>query len=438
MYFSDNNLPILRFSALMKIALEKAGEETIFHITYPEKEFGDFACNATLILAKKTGRPPREIAEKIKKYFPENDLVGELEIAGPGFLNARLKKDFLERTIERIALLEKSYGKSAVGKGEIVVLDYSSPNVAKPLGVHHLLSTIIGQTLCNFYKELGFQTISVNHIGDWGTQFGKIIVAYKKWGNRKKIEISPISEFLKLYVKFHDSAEKNPELEDEARAIFKSLEEGDPEVTELWKWIANMSYADMSKTYELIGGIHFDEVMGESFYNDKMTPILEEGEKRGIFVTGEKGALVAEFPETDMPPCVIRKSDGATLYITRDLATLRYRIDRWNPEKILYVVDMAQSLHFKQLFSIGRKFEWGKCEAVHVAFGRMSFKDKKMSTRKGNIVLLDEVLDEAVKRALAIVKEKNPDLPNQEDIARKIGIGAVKYSILSQNRQTDI
>ncbi len=333
-----------------------------------------------------------------------------------------------------------NYGKSDIGGNKNVVIDYSSPNIAKPLGVHHLLSTVIGQSIYNILKFIGYNPVGENHLGDWGTQFGKLIYAYKKWGDKKSIEKEPINELLKLYIRFHDEAEKNPEIEDFGREEFKKLEEGDSENTELWEWFKKVSLEEVQKTYDFLGGIHFDYMHGESFYNDKMEEILKKGKEEKVFTKGEEGAWIVEFDHDDYPPYLVQKKDGATLYSTRDIATVNYREKTWQPEKMLYVVDVAQSLHFNQLFEIARRMKLTDAELKHIVFGRMQFKDKKMSTRKGNIVLLDDVLYEAEKKASEIIEEKNPDLPaeKKKDIARKVGVGAVKYSILSQNRITNI
>jgi arginyl-tRNA synthetase len=331
------------------------------------------------------------------------------------------------------------YGQLEMEKKETVVLDYSAPNIAKPLGVHHLLSTIIGQSLYNLFKHIGFKTISVNHIGDWGTQFGKLIYAYRKWGNEEAVKKSAIKELLKLYIKFHDESEKNPEIEEEGRKEFKKIEEGDEENKKLWEWFVEESLKEIEKTYKKLGGIHFDYTQGESFYQDKMDPILEDGKKKKIIEKGEEGAFVVHFEDEDIPTVPVQKKDGATLYITRDLATLKYRIENWSPHKVFYVVDTAQSMHFKQLFLIAERLGWYQSEdAEHISFGRMSMKDGSMSTRKGNVVLLEEVLDEAITRASKIIEEKNPAIEGKEKIAEVVGVGAVKYSILHQNRGTDI
>ncbi len=408
-------------------------------IEYPTSEnFGDYASNAALHLSKILNVQPREIAQKIIDGIPKNKLLEKVEIAGPGFINFFIKEDFFKNYIDEIIKSGDKYGQIEAGKNKTVLVDFSQPNIAKPLGVHHLLSTIIGQSIYNIFTAIGFKTVGINHIGDWGTQFGKLICAYKKWGNKETIEKDPISELLKLYVRFHEEAEKNPILEDEARKEFKNFEEGDKENKKLWQWFVDESMKEIQKTYDLLGGIHFDHIQGESFYEDKMGDILEDGKKKKVFVKGEEGAYVIHSEDPNIPTVPVQKKDGATLYITRDFAALKFRIDTWKPAKIIYVVDSAQSLHFKQLFDGAQKLGWYKGEGEHVSFGRMQFKDEKMSTRKGNIVLLDEVLKEAVSRAAKIIDEKNPELKGKENVARVVGIGAVKYNVLSQNRSTNI
>ncbi|MBI4975796.1 arginine--tRNA ligase, partial [Candidatus Peregrinibacteria bacterium] len=397
---------------------------------------GDYASNIALALSKELKKNPLEIAEKIVKNLGKSSLIGKVEIAGPGFINFFISEKELLKEVNKALI--KNYGQSKVGAKKNIVMDYSSPNIAKPLGVHHLLSTIIGQALYNIHKNLGFKTISVNHIGDWGTQFGKLICAYKKWGNKKTLEKNPVNEMLKLYVKFHNEAEKHIELEDESRKEFKNFEEGDKENRKLWKWFVAESMKDINKTYKKLGGIHFDKIQGESFYEDKMGEILKEGKKLKIFVEGEDGAYVVKYSDPNIAPFVVQKKDGATLYSTRDFATLKYRVKTWHPAKLLYVVDVAQSMHFKQLFEGAKKFPWYKGEAEHVHFGRMRMKDAQMSTRKGNVILLDMLLEEAILRAKKIIENKNSKLKNKTRVAEVVGIGAVKYNILSQNRTTDI
>lgn len=407
-------------------------------IEYPKNSsHGDYSCNAALALSKELKKPPQEIAKDIIAKLPENSLIEKTEIAGPGFINIFLSKEALQENLQTI-LKEKDSFPQSQEKSETVIVEFSAPNIAKPLGVHHLLSTIIGQSLYNIYTQLNYNAISINHVGDWGTQFGKLIYAYKTWGDKATVQKDPIAELLKLYVKFHDEAEKDESIEDKGRHEFKIFEEGDKENRELWQWIVDESLKEIQTTYDKLGGIHFDHVQGESFYEDKTAAVLEEGKKLNILKEGNDGAYIVEYEDENMAPLVVQKKDGATLYSTRDLATVKYRIDTFKPAKVLYVVDIAQTLYFKQLFEAAERYPWDKTELVHVWFGRMHLQDGKASTRKGNVVLLNDVLDEAVKRAEKIIAEKNPDLKNKEEVARALGIGAVKYSVLSQNRTTDI
>ncbi|MCK9186296.1 arginine--tRNA ligase [Candidatus Gracilibacteria bacterium] len=429
----------------IKSILEKAVKKTLknnsdeISVQYPsDLSHGDYATNIAMKLGKIMQKNPREIAEQIVKNIPKNTLIEKVGIAGPGFINFFISEKNLKIEMAKVLKEKAKYSKSNEGKKKTVIVEYSSPNIAKPLGVHHLLSTIIGQTLNNILDAIGYKTISINHIGDWGTQFGKLIYAYKKWGNKTILEKDPINEMLKLYVKFHEVAEKDPSLEDAARKEFKDFEEGEKENRKLWEWFVKESLKDMNKTYKKLSGIKFDYTLGESFYEDKMDELLEEGKKKKIFVEGDEGSYIAKFDDENMSPMVVQKKDGATLYSTRDMTTLKYRITRWKPEKILYVVDMAQNMYFKQLFETAKRFSWYKDEGFHVSFGRMRMEDMQMSTRKGNIILLDSVLEEAIKRAKKIIEEKSPNLKNKDKIAEIVGIGSVKYNILSQNRSTDI
>ncbi len=408
-------------------------------IEYPtQKEHGDYSCNIAMQLAKDLSASPREIAEKLSEHISKEDFIEKIEIAGPGFLNFFISKNYLVKEINKALEEKENYGKSTVGDGKTVLVEYSSPNIAKPLGVHHLIGTILGQSLNNIYKFTGFSAVGINYLGDWGTQFGKLIYAYKRWGKKSEIELSPIKELLKLYVKFHDEAEKRSEIEDDARREFKIFEEGDRENRKIWKWIVEESVKELNKTYDKLGNIKFDQMEGESDYSDKLEEILLDGKQRGIFEQGEEGAYIIKYDDPNIPPYLVQKKDSTTLYSTRDFAALKERINKYRPLKILYVVDIAQTLHFKQLFEGSKRFSWYHGEAVHVWYGRMSFKDKKLSTRKGNVILLDEVIDEAISRAKDVIKEKNPNIQNIENIAKVIGIGAIKYSILSQNRTTNI
>lgn len=438
----DTNSLKARLAILLKEACAKAYPEadvSSLKVEYPrDPENGDYACSIAMKLSKRLLKDPPTIAEKIVQHVEPVQFIDSLSVALPGFINVKIARSWIEGKIKDLAEGAPMYD-NFLGEGKAIVFDYSSPNTAKPLGVHHLLSTVIGQALYNIYKHIGFKSVGVNYLGDWGTQFGKLIYAYKTWGSKKTVEKNPIPELLKLYVKFHEEAEQDGSIEDKGREEFKKMEEGNQENVELWKWFNDMSRKDLEKTYETLG-IHFDEYIGESFFNDKMRPIVDEGIEKGVFKEGDGGALIVEFEGDKYPPYMIRKSDGATLYSTRDLASLAYRLKRWEPVELIYVVDTAQSLHFKQLFETAKLMNLDSAKMVHVSFGRMRLPDRSMSTRKGNVVLLEEVLNEGFERAGKIVEEKSKDLKKKEreEVSRQVAIGAIKYNILSQNRTTDI
>ncbi|MBU1445757.1 arginine--tRNA ligase [Patescibacteria group bacterium] len=439
----DRNSLKSRIKVLLKEACEKAyphADISTLSIDYPrDPGMGDYACSIALKLSKQLVKEPMLIAEKIVSNIEAVQFIGEASVMTPGFINIKIARSWLENKLQDLAG-EKELYDNTLGSSESIVIDYSSPNVAKPLGVHHLLSTVIGQTIYNIYKSLGFKAIGVNHLGDWGTQFGMLIYAYKTWGNKKLVEKNPIPELLKLYVKFNEEVEKDAAMADKGREEFKKLEEGDEENTKLWEWFKELSIADLKKTYATLG-ISFDEYIGESFYRDKMDAIVQKGLEKGVFKEGEGGSVIAEFTDENMAPCVIKKSDGATLYATRDLATLDYRMKRWMPSQVLYVVDTAQNLHFKQVFDIAQRMGLtGNAKLHHISFGRMRLPDRSMSTRKGNVVLLEDLLKDALEKSIEIVDEKSKDLDKKQraEVAKKIAIGAIKYNILSQNRTTDI
>ena len=296
---------------------------------------------------------------------------------------------------------------------------------------------MIGNAIVQLYKAIGYSVVGINHLGDWGTQFGKEIVAYKLWGDDQKIKENPIEELVKIYVKFHEEAEKQPELEDEARLWFKKLEDGDTEAVRLWKWFVEESLKEFAKIYELLG-VSFDHYMGESFYNDKMDRVIEELTDQGLLKESE-GAQIVELTDLDLPPALIKKRDGSSIYATRDLAAALFRHDTFNFEKIFYVVGNEQALHFKQVFAVLGKmnYQWAE-DMVHVPFGLMLFESKKMSTRKGTIVLLEEVLQKSIELADKIIEEKNPELPNRKSVAEAIGVGAIIFNDLKQHRMHEV
>lgn len=400
---------------------------------------GSYSANIAMKLAKKLERPPIELAEKIVAEVKKPPFIGKIETAGPGFINFHLSTEYLAETLNLINSQKGNYGRSGMGMGVRALVEYSSPNIAKPLGVHHLLSTIIGQTLANLFRFAGYDTLSLNWPGDWGTQFGKLIYAYKTWGDEETVKKDPLNELLKLYVRFHNEEEKTPELVEKGREEFRKLEEGDEENNNLWEWFRDVSIKELDRIYKELG-VSFDEYLGERMYLDDARDLIEEGLKRGIVEEGEKGALIVKFENDKYPPYMLKKADGTTLYSSRDLASLKDRIVRLKGNKIIYVIDVAQKLHLQQLFETARKFNWGPAELKHVAFGRMQLPEGKMSTRKGDVILLDEVLKEAKSRTAKIVEEKSADLSPEEKkhISEKMAVGAIKYNIISQNPETNI
>ena len=347
------------------------------------------------------------------------------------------KVKFSESIVNEILSEKDSYGSSKIGDGKRYLVEYSSPNIAKPFHVGHLFTTAIGNALYKMLKFEGYDTVRINHLGDWGTQFGKLISAYKRWGNEEAIEKSPITELLRIYVKFHDEAEKNPSLEDEGRMYFKKLEEGDNEAVELWKRFKDLSLKEFNNIYSILG-VDFDSWAGESFYNDKMDIVVKELEEKNV-LTDSNGAKVVMLDEYNMPPCIVVKSDGASIYATRDLAAAMYRKKHYNFDKCIYVVGKDQILHFKQVFKTLELagHTWAK-DCVHIPFGLVKFADRKLSTRKGNVVLLEELLKEAVAKTLETINVKNPELKEKEMVAKKIGIGAVLFTYLKNSREKDI
>ncbi len=400
---------------------------------------GEYATSIAMRLAKILNKSPQQIAEEIVALFPQMEMIEKIEIAGPGFINFHLSLEFYKDQLKKILQYKSNYGRLNIGKDKKVIIEYSQPNIAKPLGVHHLLSTIIGQTLVHLYRFGGFEVIATNYPGDWGTQFGKLIYAYKTWGNEEIVKKDPLNELLKLYVQFHNEAEKDPSLNDKGRDEFKKLEEKDEENRKLWQWIKDLSIQEVERLYQKLG-VHFDLYLSESMHLEQAKQLIQEGQSRGIIEVGEKEALIVKFENDKLPPYLMQKADGTTLYSSRDLASIKYRIDNFQPARVIYVVDVAQSLHFKQLFETAAKFGFTQTELVHVSFGRMQFPEGRMSTRKGEVVLLDEVIKEAITRTETIIHEKSQNLPEEEQkiVAEKMAISAIKYNIMSQNRETNM
>lgn len=397
-----------------------------------DRELGDVAFPC-FTLAKKYKKSPQIIASEIAPQLV-NELIEKVNVVG-AYVNIFVNQQMVTTSVLQAILSEKDqYGLKSPLQ-ENVVIDFSSPNIAKPFSMGHLRSTVIGNALANMAEKNGYNTIRINHLGDWGTQFGKLIVAYKLWGDDEAIEASPIQELLNIYVKFHEEAQKDESLNDKARASFKALEDGDKEAYTLWKWFREESLKEFKAIYDLLN-IHFDSYAGEAFYNDKMKIIIEELTEKGLLTLSE-GAYVVEME--DLPPCLITKTDGATLYATRDLAAAMYRKKQYNAKKIYYVVGNEQSLHFKQLLSVIDKMEydWAR-DLQHVSFGMMLKDGKKMSTRKGKVVLLEDVLTEAIETAKHNIEEKSPDLEQKDRVAKQVGVGAVIFNDLKNYRLNDI
>ena len=401
----------------------------------PKSDMGDFAFPC-FQLAKVMKKAPNMIAKDIADVI-NKDGFEKVESLGP-YINFFMDKvKFSESIVNEILSEKDSYGSSKIGDGKRYLVEYSSPNIAKPFHVGHLFTTAIGNALYKMLKFEGYDTVRINHLGDWGTQFGKLISAYKRWGNEEAIEKSPITELLRIYVKFHDEAEKNPNLEDEGRMYFKKLEEGDNEAVELWKRFKDLSLKEFNNIYSILG-VDFDSWAGESFYNDKMDIVVKELEEKNV-LTDSNGAKVVMLDEYNMPPCIVVKSDGASIYATRDLAAAMYRKKHYNFDKCIYVVGKDQILHFKQVFKTLELagHTWAK-DCVHIPFGLVKFADRKLSTRKGNVVLLEELLKEAVAKTLETINVKNPELKEKEMVAKEIGIGAVLFTYLKNSREKDI
>ncbi|MCC7289450.1 arginine--tRNA ligase [bacterium] len=409
-------------------------------ISPTDLQFGHFASNIAMQLAKKEGKKPLDLAEDIVEMLRSDEALTSVETAGPGFINIRFADEYLQQQIANVLKDFDSYiiAESADWQGKKLVMDYSHPNIGKPMGVHHLLSTIIGDAIKRTYRRVGVEVVADNFIGDLGTQFGKLIHAVKSWGDLEKIDKDPIAELLKLYVQFHIEAENDVELDDAARAEYKKLEDGDPQNRALWQKIVGWSRAEIQPIYDELG-VEFDVIHGESFYEKDLAGIIEKGKQLGVF-TSSQGALVYQMKEPDLPPAIVQKKDGATLYLTRDLARIAYWEKTWQPDLMMVVVDNAQSFYFKQVFEVAEALQLTDATNLHVGFGRMRFADKSMSTRKGNILLLHELIAEAKKRSRKLVAEKSGSLTDNEQavLADVLAVGALKYNTLSQNRQSDI
>ncbi|AGY40516.1 arginine--tRNA ligase [Streptococcus ilei] len=420
-------------SELAKV-IEDLDQETILNLLEQPKssDLGDIAFPA-FSLAKIERKAPQAIAADIAEKIDASHF--EKVVATGPYVNFFLDKSQIsDQVIKSVIQAGADYGQQEEGQGANVTIDLSSPNIAKPFSVGHLRSTVIGDAISNIYKKMGYNTIKINHLGDWGKQFGLLMVAYKKWGSKEAVEANPIDELLKLYVRINAEIENDPALDDEGRLWFKKLEDGDPEATELWQWFRDESLVEFNRIYKLLG-VEFDSLNGEAFYNDKMDEAVQILEEKGL-LKESKGASIVELDDVNLPPAMIKKSDGATLYITRDIATAIYRARTYNFVKNIYVVGQEQSNHFRQLKAVLKKmgFEWSD-DMIHVDFGLVTKNRQKLSTRKGNIILLEPTLQEAISRAKAQIEEKNPELENKEEVAHAVGVGAVKFYDLKTDRR---
>ena len=401
----------------------------------PNKEMGDFAFPC-FKLAKVFRKAPNMIAADLAENIEAKGAISKVMPLG-GYVNFFVNKSQLAETVINDVLTKKEkYGHTDLGQDKAVVIDFSSPNIAKPFHIGHIRTTVIGNALYKIYDSQGYNVVRVNHLGDYGTQFGKLIVAFKLWGSKEAVEANPIPELLKLYVKFHEEAEQKPEMEDEARAWFTKLENGDEEAKALWQWFRDESLKEFARVYDLLD-IEFDSYAGESFYSDKMGVVIDQLKEKGLLVQSQ-GTNVVDLEEINMPPALITKNDGSTLYMTRDLAAAIYRKNTYDFDKCIYVVGSQQSLHFQQLFKVLELmgYEWSK-DLIHVPFGMVALEEGTMSTRKGRVVFLEDVLKQAIEKTKETMLTKNPNALNVDEIAKQVGVGAVVFQELSNSRIKD-
>lgn len=403
----------------------------------PEKEMGDYAFPC-FKLSRVLRMGPPVIAAKLAEVIDARELCEAKQMGG--YLNFFLNRDnFAQKTLQAVLDAGERYGGGDEGSGKTICLDFSSINIAKRFHIGHLSTTMIGQSLRRIFDFLGYKTVAINYLGDWGTQFGKLICAYKLWGDKEEVERDGVEALTRLYVRFHEEAESDKSLEDEGRRYFKAIEDGDEEALKLFNWFKELTLRDTQRVYDLLG-VTFDSYNGEAFFNDKMGRVIDELKAKSLLTVSD-GASIVDLDEENsgMPPCLILKKDGATLYATRDIAAALWRKDEYDFDKCLYVVAYQQDLHFRQWFKVVEKmgYEWSK-DLVHVSFGMISYEGQSLSTRKGHVVFLEELLLNAIEKARAIIEEKSPDLENKDEIARQVGIGAVIYADLQNNRIKDI
>ena len=413
-----------------------SAEEILGMIEAPaENSLGDYAFPC-FRLAKTMRRAPQAIAKEIAEKIAGNEAFARVENVN-AYVNIFLNRELFMRSVLGEVMSERErYGRSSTGSGKKVVVEFSSPNIAKPFHIGHIRSTVIGNSIYKLYDFLGYDTVRVNHLGDYGTQFGKMICAYKRWGNREDVEREPINTLLSYYIKFHEESEKDPSLEDEARAYFTKLEHGEQEETEIWQWFRDESLREFRRVYDMLG-IEFDSYAGESFYSDKMAKAIDIMKDKDILVSSE-GAQIIELEEYGLSPALITKQDGSTLYITRDIAAAAFRKEHYDFYKNLYIVGSQQILHFKQWIKIIELmgYDWAY-DCVHIPFGLVSLAEGTMSTRQGRVVFLEEVLTKAVEKTKEIIMEKGVNTENIDVTARQVGIGAVIFLELANNRIKD-
>ncbi len=415
--------------------VEKSSLSSFIEIP-PNTQMGDFALPC-FKLSKIMRMPPVKIATDLANAFVCDEHIAEVSAVN-GYLNFKINRDgFAKALLGEILTEGENFGKSDIGNGKTVCIDYSSINIAKPFHIGHLSTTVIGSALCKIYRFLGYKVVGINHLGDYGTQFGKLIVAYKLWSSEEAVKEGRLKELTRIYVKFHDEAKLNPALDDEARRYFKLIEDGDEESNKLFELFKKITLEEVEKIYDLLN-VTFDSYAGESFYNDKMQSIVDELNQKGLIKKSE-GASIVDLEEYGMPPCLILKSDGSTLYATRDIAAAVYRKNVYDFDKCLYVVAYQQNLHFKQFFKVLELMgkDWAK-DMVHVAYGMVSLESGSMSTRAGNVVLLEDVLNTTIEKARKVIEDKNPDLADKDKIAKAVGTGAVIFGALCNNKIKDI
>jgi len=418
-------------------SIKKAGlvSPTPVQVSYPrDSSLGDYSVNWPLQVAEDINQPAIEIAKKIQRGLEKSEVYGTPEVAEPGFINFHLSPEFLGKHLQLVLAEGEKFGSSNQGKGQVAVIEYSSPNIAKPMNIGHLRNTNIGQSLVNIFNFNSYQTISDNHIGDWGTQFGKLLYAYKQWGrDQENIDIKTL---LELYVRFHDEAASKPEMEEAARAEFRQLEQGDQENRQLWEKFRAISLVEFERTYLELGA-KFDFNLGESSYERDLTRIVDEAIKLRVAKKDPDGSVV--IPLEGIPPFLILKSDGATLYGTRDLATAKYRIEKFHPNQVLYVIASEQALYLTQLFSALKKLGWGEgIKWVHVSYGLTKLPQGKMSTRSGDLVTAEEVIDEAKKLAAAVIKDKDRSKAPDQKLIAEVAVGAIKWNDLKISREAEV